>query len=174
MTETPSHAQLPLEAKAEAVIFAAGEPVALEALARALGCTAAELEASLPRLEGSLAGRGLSLLRQADLVQLVTTPAAAAAVQGFLQAEQQVSLSAAAMETVAVIAYRQPVTRIQIEAVRGVSCDSSLRTLMRLGLIAELDRLDQPGRPITYGTTAEFLRTFGLRELDELPPLSES
>lgn len=120
-----------------------------------------------------LADRGIRLQRHGDQVQLVTAPEAAAAVERFLGLEGAVRLSSAALETLAVIAYRQPVTRAQIEQVRGVSADRAIATLLAHGLIEEVGRLETVGRPALFGTTVEFLEHFGLQSLADLPPLPE-
>jgi len=162
-----------LAARLEAVLFVAGEPVPTSTLADILGERPSDIESAADRLARDLEGRGLTLVRAAGALQLTTAPLAAADITRFLHSEEAITLSGAAMETLALIAYRQPVTRAHIEAVRGVSSDSPLRTLLRLGLVAELERLEQPGRPISYGTTPAFLRLFGLSSIAELPPLPE-
>jgi segregation and condensation protein B len=106
-------------------------------------------------------------------VQMVTAPESTEHVRRFLGLELDSKLSPAAMETLAIIAYRQPATRAQVEAIRGVNSDSVLRTLVNRGIIEELGRLDQAGRPIIYGTTFDFLQQFGLSSLDQLPPLED-
>jgi segregation and condensation protein B len=109
------------------------------------------------------------LQRQGDGLQLVTHPRAAAVVQRFLGLETSARLSTAALETLAIVAYRQPVTRAHIEAIRGVNPDYALATLTARGLVEEVGRLNAVGRPALFGTTFEFLRAFGLRSLDDLP-----
>jgi len=104
-------------------------------------------------------------------VQFVTAPEAAPYVERFLNLDLSSRLSTAALETLALIAYQQPIARMQIEAIRGVNCDGVLRTLLSRGLVAPQGRLDQAGRPIVYGTTFEFLQYFGLSDLSELPAL---
>ena len=104
-------------------------------------------------------------------VQLITMPEATPHIQRFLGLEMTGRLTQPALETLAIIAYRQPVTRAAMESIRGVNCDGVLRTLVSRGLIEEVGRLDQVGRPILYGTTFEFLQYFGLKSLDELPSL---
>jgi segregation and condensation protein B len=104
-------------------------------------------------------------------VQLVSAPEATSYIQAFLGLELTGRLTQPALETLAIIAYRQPVTRAALEAIRGVSCDGVLRTLVSRGVAEEVGRLDQAGRPILYGTTFEFLQYFGLKSLDDLPPL---
>ncbi len=169
----PDDAQALLEARLEAVLFVAGEPVSVATLADILGARPSTVERAASRLAKALDGRGLTLVRAAGTLQLTTAPVAAADISLFLHSEEAITLSGAAMETLALIAYRQPATRAHIEAVRGVSSDSPLRTLLRLGLVAELERLDQPGRPISYGTTPAFLRLYGLSSIEDLPPLPE-
>ena len=104
-------------------------------------------------------------------MQLVTAPEVAEDVRRFLGLSGSARLSTAALETLAIIAYRQPITRAEIEAIRGVNCDGVLRTLLAKGLIEEVGRAEGPGRPILYGTTMLFLQHFGLRSLADLPPL---
>jgi segregation and condensation protein B len=149
----------------------ANEPVQVAALATVLQVDIQLVEAALDDLTADYGQRGLRLQRKQSRVQLVTAPEAAECVRRFLGMELGGSLSAAALETLAIIAYRQPVTRAEIEAVRGVSSDSVLRTLVNYGLIEGLGRLERAGRPIIYGTTFEFLQEFGLLDLDQLPAL---
>ena len=118
--------------------------------------------------------RGFLLKRFGDNVQLATRPLYSQDVLRLLQPVQQQSLSQAAMETLAVVAYKQPVTRAEVEQVRGVKCDYSLQSLMNKGLIREMGRKDTIGRPILFGTTDEFLSHFGLEGLEYLPPLPEN
>lgn len=164
--------ELSLKSKVESLLFVAGEPVAIERLAAALDSGKDQVETALQDLAQDYSGRGIRLQRKGQRVQMVTAPDAAGVVRLFLGLELSGKLSPAALETLAIIAYRQPVTRAEIEAVRGVNSDSVLRTLTQRGLVEELDRLDQPGRPIVYGTTFEFLQQFGLVSLEQLPPLA--
>jgi segregation and condensation protein B len=113
------------------------------------------------------------LKRFGHQVQLATRPLYAKDVIRLLQPVQRQSLSQAAMETLAVVAYRQPVTRLEVEEIRGVKCDYSLQVLANKGLIGEVGRKETVGRPILYGTTEEFLAHFGIETLDDLPPLPE-
>lgn len=165
--------ELDLPARIEALLFVADEPVSAEQLAQALKVDIGAIEDGLEQLAACYRRRGLRLQRQGRLVQFVTAPEAAADVERFLGLDLSSRLSAAALETLALIAYRQPITRAQIEAVRGVNCDGVLRTLLTRGLIAPQGRLEQAGRPIIYGTTFEFLQYFGLSDLSELPALEE-
>lgn len=155
----------------ESLLFVADEPVTAARLAAALGVEVSEVDGALAELGQRLQGRGVRLQQKGDRVQLATMPDAAAAIERFLGLEVSPRLSPAALETLAMVAYRQPITRTQLEAVRGVNCDGVLRTLLSRGLIEEQGRLEAVGRPILYGTTFEFLQYFGLAQLDQLPPL---
>jgi|DewCreStandDraft_5_1066085.scaffolds.fasta_scaffold00080_137 segregation and condensation protein B len=153
----------------ESLLFAAGRPVSLEELQTVLEARPEEVQEALDRLDAALDGRGLQLQRYRDAVQLVTHPSAAPYVRRMLGLQVTGRLSTAALETLAVVAYRQPVTRAQIEAIRGVNSDHALSVLHARGLIQEVGRLETPGRPVLYGTTFQFLQTFGLRSLEDLP-----
>jgi segregation and condensation protein B len=157
----------------EALLFVADGPVSVERLAQALETSPAIVESALARMAASLAERGLRVQRRGRDVQLVTVPAAARAIERFLGLEDTGRLSAAALETLAIIAYRQPITRAAIEQLRGVNCEHVLRSLVARGLIEEVGRQETVGRPVLYGTSFGFLRYFGLGALDELPPLPE-
>lgn len=164
---------LSLAALVESLLFVADEPVPVGRLAEALEATPGQIERALSDLEATYVGRGLRLQRAVNRVQLITMPEAALCVERFLGLEARTRLSRAALETLSIIAYRQLVTRPEIEAIRGVSSDSVLRTLLSVGLIEDVGRALTVGRPILYGTTFEFLQHFGLSSLDELPPLDE-
>ena len=161
-----------LDALIEALLLAAPEPTTAEELARGAGVALADAEAALAALERA-EGRGWVVQRHRGTVQLATAPRFAAQVRRFLNLERETRLSAPALETLAIIAYQQPVTRAEVEAVRGVDCSGVLATLHGRGLIEAVGRLETVGHPIQYGTTPEFLRHFGLRSLDELPPLGD-
>lgn len=163
--------RLPLEARVEALLFVAEEPPTVLQLTRALEVPPEAVEAALQALQERLQDRGLRLQRNGDRVQLVTAPEAAEDVRRFLRLATGPRLSTAALETLAIIAYRQPITRAEIEAIRGVNCEGVLRTLLARGLIEEVGRGEGPGRPIRYGTTFLFLQQFGLSALSQLPPL---
>ncbi|MBR0464604.1 MAG: SMC-Scp complex subunit ScpB [Clostridia bacterium] len=162
-----------LPAVIEAILFVAGEPVNVGDLAHALDMTVSEITPALDRLRDELdrSNRGLQLNRFGMSVQLSTRPDYAPYIERLLQPIQKQSLSQAAMETLSIVAYRQPVTKAEIEAVRGVKCDYSVQSLMNKGLIAEVGRRDTLGRPIEYGTTEAFLSHFGIETLDDLPLL---
>ena len=157
----------------EAILFVAGEALSIADLAHALDMTAAELIPVLDSLrdEYDREERGVRLNRFGMSVQLSTRPDYAPYIERLLQPVQKQSLSQAAMETLSIIAYRQPITKTEIEAVRGVKCDYSVQSLLNKGLIEEVGRKETLGRPILYGTTEAFLSHFGIESLDELPPL---
>jgi len=172
--EGPSQAELP--ALVESLLFVAPSPVPVSRLAQVLGVAEESVETALTQLaEGYVQGdRGLRVLRKGDRVHLTTAPQAAPHIERFLGLDLSTKLSQAALETLAVIAYRQPLTRAEVEAIRGVGCDGVLRTLITRELVEAVGRLEQPGRPYQYGTTVQFLQYFGLESLDHLPPLPES
>jgi segregation and condensation protein B len=145
--------------------------VTVAQLAQALDLPADAIERALEQLIADCARRGVRVQRHADAVQLVSAPEAAAAIERFLGLQPQTKLSAAALEALAIVAYRQPITRAQVDAVRGVDSSGVLRALLGRELITETGRLETIGRPIVYATTDEFLRQFGLGSLAELPPI---
>lgn len=157
----------------ESLLFVAAEPVSVGQLAGVLESTPEGIEEALGELEAALRERGLRLQRMGDQVQLVTAPEAAPYVERFLGLGERRRLSQAALETLAIIAYRHPISRPEIEAIRGVNCDSVLRTLLTSGLIEEAGRAQAPGRPILYAPTFTFLQHFGLQRLEDLPPLEK-
>ena len=160
----------------ESLLFVAPSPIPVSRLAQVLGVAEEPVETALTQIaEGYVAGdRGLRLLRKGDRVHLTTAPQAAPHIERFLGLDLSAKLSQAALEALAVIAYRQPLTRAEIEAIRGVGCDGVLRTLISRELVEPVGRLEQPGRPYQYGTTVQFLQYFGLESLDRLPLLPES
>jgi segregation and condensation protein B len=164
-----------LEASLEALLFVAAAPVTVAQLAEALDQKSQDVEAGLRLLEKRYGeGRGLSLQWHAGRVQLTTAPSLAATVEKFLGLEATARLSRAALETLAIIAYRQPVTRPGVDSIRGVNSDGVMKSLLSKGLVQEIGRSDGPGRPILYGTTTEFLQHFGLASLAELPPFDQA
>lgn len=160
----------------ESVLFVASEPVTPVQLARSLQVSEAEVQAGLAALADHYrsSGRGLQLQQLHGKVQLVTAPVVAMYVEAFLNLDATARLSGPALETLAVVAYRQPVTRAQVEAIRGVDCAGVLRSLVQRGLIVEVGRLESAGRPILYGVTELFMQHFGLADLSDLPPLEEN
>jgi len=153
------------------MLFVAAEPVATAQLAAALDVTVALVERGLAELDASLRTRGLRLQQHAGRVQLTTAPELADLIERFLGLEATTHLSRAALETLAIIAYQQPVTRPQVDSIRGVNSDAMLKSLLSKGLIQETGRTEGPGRPILYCTTPEFLQHFGMNPIVELPPL---
>lgn len=160
----------------EAILFVAGEPVDVKELQRALDVTEIETAQAIDRLDSdyNFHRRGICLKRFGSHIQLSTRAEYAPYVERLLQPLQKQSLSQSAMETLAVVAYRQPVTKLEIEAVRGVKCDYSVQSLARKGLIEEVGRKETLGRPILYGTTDAFLAHFGFSSLDDLPKPPEN
>jgi segregation and condensation protein B len=185
MTEQPPAGQAALDirdgnqleraAAVEALLFARGEPEDVSILASALGWTHADVNRSLDELARQLSdnGRGIMLQRDGDSVQLVTAPRFGMLVERMLLIERTIRLSPAALETLAIIAYRQPVTRPEIEAVRGVDCSGVLSNLIARDLVESTGRRTTLGNPYEYSTTAAFLGFFGLASLDDLPTPGE-
>ena len=157
----------------EALLFVAEGPVSLQDLASALQVNSDAVKEAVKRLATSSKERGIRVVRQDSHVQMVTTPDTSSVIERFLGVDRSRSLSSAALETLSIIAYRQPVTRAEIEAIRGVDSSGVLRTLDGRSLIESVGRLEQAGRPILYGTTFEFLQYFGIDSLEELPNLEE-
>ena len=158
------------EAQLEALLFVAEKPLSRREIALLAGVDRATVDARLGDLEVALAGRGIRLILSGEHVELTTAPEAGALIARYVGADA-VRLSPAALETLAIVAYRQPVTRATIERVRGVDSDYTVRALLHRRLIVEQGRSDAPGRPYLYGTGFEFLERFGLTSLEELPAL---
>ncbi|HEX5478592.1 MAG TPA: SMC-Scp complex subunit ScpB [Dehalococcoidia bacterium] len=154
----------------EAVLFVADQPVDVGLIARSLNAPKEEVVQAIEQLAEQCRERGVRVQRTGDLVQLVSAPETAAYVERFLGMEHP-RLTDASLETLAIIAYRQPITRAGIEAVRGVDCDGPIRTLLARELIEEVGRAPVIGRPTLFGTTVRFLEYFGLEKPDDLPPL---
>lgn len=161
----------PLVQLVESLLFVAGEPVSVAQLARALEAPGDAVEAALELLAADCRARGVRVQRHGDHVQLVSAPEAARAVGRFLGVQASGRLSSAALEVLAIIAYRQPLTRAHVDAVRGVDSSGTIRALLARDLIAEAGRLDTVGRPILYVTTPAFLQQFGLTALADLPAI---
>ena len=171
MSDSQNLPELSLSALLEGLLFAAPEPVAPSQLGAALELTVTQIEKGLEALEEDLRSRGLRLQRHAGRVQLTTAPEMADQVESFLGLEATSRLSRAALETLAIIAFQQPVTRPQVDVIRGVNSDGVMKSLLSKGLLQEVGRSEGPGRPILYGTTPDFLQHFGLNSLSELPAL---
>ena len=159
-------------AQLESLLFVASGPVKPSRLAKALEITPTAVTKLLLTLEENYHARGLRLQWNGGAVQLTTAPETSAVVERFLGLEATTRLSQAALEVLAIVSYLQPVTRPQIDQIRGVNSDGSLRTLLGKGLIEEVGRMEKAGRPILYGTTSQFMQHFGLSSMDELPPLA--
>ncbi len=160
-----------LPAALEALLFVASGPVTTAQMAEALNVPEDEVKSAIGELELVYqAGRGLRLQWHAGRVQMTSAPQYSGYVEKFLGLEATARLSRAALEALAIVAYRQPVTRPGIDAIRGVNSDGVIKSLLSKGLIQEVGRAEGPGRPILYGTTADFLQYFGLSRLEELPP----
>jgi segregation and condensation protein B len=160
-----------LNASLEALLFVAPVAVTPSQLASALEIPESEVDAGLKLLAVDLKERGLRLQRHAGRLQLTTAPELSEVIERFLGLEITSHLSRAALETLSIVAYQQPVTRPQVDSIRGVNSDGVMKSLLHKGLIQDIGRAEGPGRPILYASTAEFLQHFGLASLDELPPL---
>jgi segregation and condensation protein B len=158
------------EAQLEALLFVAERPLSRREIATLAGVDRAAVDARLGDLEVALAARGIRVVSSGDRVELVTAPDAGALIARYVGADA-VRLSPASLETLAIVAYRQPVTKAAVERIRGVDSDYTIRSLLHRRLVVELGRSDGPGRPFLYGTGFDFLERFGMSSLEELPPL---
>jgi segregation and condensation protein B len=158
------------EATLEGLLFVAERPLSRREIATLAAVDRDTVDQRLGDLEVSLAARGIRLVTDGDRVELATAPEAGALVARYVGADA-IRLSAASLETLAIVAYRQPVTRSAIERIRGVDSDYTVRSLLHRRLIVELGRSEAPGRPFLYGTGFEFLERFGLTSLADMPPL---
>jgi len=158
-------------ARLEALLFIASTPLSVSQIAEVLQIPATDADFLLKQLsESYVAGRGLALQWHGGRCQLTTHPDYAADVEKLLGLELTSKLSKPSIEALAIIAYRQPITRPGIEAIRGVSSDGVIKSLLSKGLIQEVGRAEGPGRPILFSTTSEFLQHFGLSSIEQLPP----
>ncbi|MDR2665607.1 MAG: SMC-Scp complex subunit ScpB [Oscillospiraceae bacterium] len=162
-----------IESAIEGILFASGDPVSIERIALVLGVEHSAVSDISGRMGDrySYERRGMRIVRVGDCLQMCSSPEYADIIRLALETGRQPRLSAPSLETLAVVAYFQPVTKAYIEQVRGVDSSYTISALLGRGFIEPVGRLDAPGRPITYGTTAIFLRTFGIASLDELPEL---
>lgn len=158
-----------LSAAVEAILFSSNRPVRVRELQQATDSDRATVEGAIEELRDALAQRGLMLQRQQDLISLVTRPEVAGYVRRALRPEAAGRLSSAAYETLAIVAFQQPVTKSRIEEIRGVNCDSVLANLELRDLVLEVGRAPGPGQAKLYGTTMRFLQVLGLESLDQLP-----
>lgn len=157
----------------ESLLFVSGEPLSTKYIARIIECdleyTEELLHAMMVRYSDNL--RGIKLIKVNDMYQLVSKPQNSEFIQKLLGKNNRQSLSQASLESLAIIAYKQPITRIDIDEIRGVKSDSAIQRLVERNLVKEVGRLEVPGRPIQFGTTEEFLRQFGLGDLNEMPSI---
>jgi len=167
--EPPAPIEL-TEAALEALLFVAEKPLSRREIGALAGTDRTTVDARLGDLEVSLRDRGIRLLIDGDRVELATASEGGALVARYVGADA-VRLSPASLETLAIVAYRQPVTKSAVERIRGVDSDYTMRTLLHRRFIVEHGRSEAPGRPFLYGTGFEFLERFGLTSLDEMPPL---
>lgn len=167
-----NNASQSIEAAIEAVLFVASGPVSSAQLAEAIDSSQQEIDQGIKRLEYQYQSHnsGLRIQKHDGRYQLTTAPEQAPLVEKYLGLEATAHLSRAGLETLAIVAYRQPITRPGIDAIRGVNSDGVLKSLLIKGLIQEIGRADTPGRPILYSITNDFLQHFGLNSLDDLPP----
>jgi segregation and condensation protein B len=176
LAEVPALAEAELseseltEAALEALLFVAERPLTRREIGVIAGVDRETVDARLGDLEVSLAGRGIRLILSSERVELATAPEAGALIARYVGSDA-LRLTPASLETLAIVAYRQPVTKSVVERIRGVDSDYSLRSLLHRRLVVELGRSEAPGRPYLYGTGFDFLERFGLTSLDELPPL---
>ena len=161
------------KALVESLLFAADHPITAEELATVLETSTEDVDLALETLRAEYQERGLRLQQQKGRIQLVSAPEAGPYIERLLGLESSGRLSIAALETVSIICYRQPVTRAQIEAIRGVDSTTVLRSLIRRGIVEEVGRADSVGHPILFGTTFEFLQQFGLQSVHDLPDWEE-
>lgn len=157
----------------ESLLFVSGEPLSAKDISRVIECnleyTEELLHAMMVRYSDNL--RGIKLIKVNDMYQLVSKPENSEFIQKLLGKNSRQSLSQASLESLAIIAYKQPITRIDIDEIRGVKSDKAIQRLLERNLVKEVGRLEVPGRPIQFGTTEEFLRQFGLGDLKEMPSI---
>lgn len=170
IVERPEHP----EAAIEAVLFATGNSVKIDRLAEILGMTCKEIRdaATILKAQYEREERGITITELDDALQLGTKGEYYSYLMKLTKSAKQYSLTDTVIETLSIIAYKQPVTRAQIEQIRGVSCDHALNKLLEYDLIEEVGRLDAPGKPLLFGTTEQFLRSFGVKSIGDLPTLS--
>ena len=174
MIEKHRHSSLTLENLIESLLFVAEGPVSLAQIATALDTTPKQVKLALQELEETYQQRGLQLQHIRGRVQITTKPQSSSYIEKFLGLESQQKLTTAALETLAIVAYSQPVSRPQIDGIRGVNSDSVIKNLMFKGLIEETGRSDGPGRAILYSTTSSFLQHFGISSISDMPSIDEN
>jgi len=162
---------LALTALVEAILFVSPEPISVNQIGALLNEPPRVIKNAITELDALYKERGIRLQHHNGKIQITSAPEAASIIENLLELETTSTLSQAALETLSIIAYQQPITRPQIDGIRGVNSDGVLRTLLNKGLIDDIGRTEGPGRPILYSTTTEFLKYFGLASYEELPPL---
>ena len=164
-----------IKSSIEGILFVMGNSVSTETLAKAVGADTDEVEAAVQELaeEYEKGNRGIRITRLGDSYQMASAPEIYPCLVKIAKEPKKRVLTDSLLETLSIIAYKQPVTRLQIEHIRGVSCAHSIDKLLEYDLIQELGRLNAPGRPLLFGTTDEFLRSFGVKSLEDLPELNE-
>jgi segregation and condensation protein B len=170
-SQSKTKPELGLTALVEAILFVSPEPVSANQIGELLDIPPREIKNAFNELDQLYAERGIRLQYHKNKVQITSAPEAASVLETLLNLETTSTLSQAALETLSIIAYQQPITRPMIDSIRGVNSDGVLKTLLNKGLIDEVGRAEGPGRPILYNTTTEFLKYFGLGSNEELPPL---
>ena len=163
-----------LKAAVEAILFAKGESVESKDIITALECTEEEFAEALDALKTDYAraDRGIQIVKLENAIQLRTKEEFYDDLIKITNVPKKQSLTDAALETLSIVAYKQPVTRLDVEKIRGVNSDSSLNKLVEYGFITEVGRLDAPGRPLLFGTTEQFLRSFGVKSIEDLPQMN--
>jgi len=162
-----------LKSTLESLLFVAEKPVSVKELAGVTGNMLGEIQTTLTEIGKEYGERGIRLVRKGEYFSFVSAPENAKEVSALLNEELRHDLSQAALETLAIITYKQPLTRMEIEEIRGVNTDQIVRSLMIRGLITEVGRKESVGKPILYGTTMEFIQYFGLNSEDSLPKIEE-
>lgn len=164
-----------MQAAAEAMLFACGEPLEIDRIAEILEIDAENAESLVLNIAAKYddSNSGIKIVKMDKKYQICTRKEYAEQVRDILDMKKNAPLSQAAFEVLAVVAYNQPITKAYIEQVRGVDCSGVISTLCQKGLIEEVGRLELPGRPLIYGTTAEFLKCFCIASLDDLPDIPE-
>ena len=157
----------------EAILFAMGDSVEMKELEKALDETAIEVRTQIEYLKEKYAQEdsGIGLVELEESVQLCTKKEQYETLIRIARTPKRVSLTDSLLETLSIIAYKQPITRMEVERIRGVNSDHAVNRLVELGFVAEIGRMDAPGKPLLFGTTEQFLRSFGVRSLDDLPSI---
>ncbi len=166
-----SSIEIDLTSKIEALLFVSPNAVNTSQIAAALELTPRQIEKSIVELEEIYKNRGLRIQRHRGKIQIMTAPDMGNLIERFLSLEASTKLTHAALETLSIIAYQQPVTRPEVDSIRGVNSDSVIKNMLSKGLIEEVGRSEGPGKPILYNTSPEFLQHFGLSTIKDLPPL---